>query len=291
MRKFRFTPKKAAKLKKGQTVEGNTLRPNRALQEKYVRSWIQKIDAMAKDVSADVIKLFDTKEAKRNYAMDASFASMAERLSERSTKKWLKIFDAFADRWADSMVDDFNKQSGVSVSATLTKLAGGLTIKASSISQKTSEMMTASSAEAASLIKTISSEYLSDVSEQVMRAVKDPAAGGFEKLQRDIQSKLNDKYKRVKNHSKNVALDQTRKTFQSLNYSRLRDAGVDEFIWIHSGGAKFPRKDHIAMNGNKYSFNDLPVIDKKTGERGIPGQAYFCRCMMKPVITFGDDDD
>jgi len=39
------------------------------------------------------------------------------------------------------------------------------------------------------------------------------------------------------------------------------------------------------LNGKKFSFNNLPVIDSKTGERGLPGQAFGCRCRMKPVVN------
>jgi uncharacterized protein with gpF-like domain len=30
----------------------------------------------------------------------------------------------------------------------------------------------------------------------------------------------------------------------------------------------------------------LPVIDPRTGERGIPGQAINCRCVMRPLVEF-----
>jgi uncharacterized protein with gpF-like domain len=35
-----------------------------------------------------------------------------------------------------------------------------------------------------------------------------------------------------------------------------------------------------------YSFDDLPVVDERTGETGIPGQAVNCRCTMSPVFDF-----
>ena len=88
--------------------------------------------------------------------------------------------------------------------------------------------------------------------------------------------------------AKNVALDQTRKAYQSMNAERMRAAGVKSFEWIHSGGGQKPRPDHVAMSGNVYRYDNLPVIDKRTGERGIPGQAPNCRCTARPVLDFGD---
>ena len=42
------------------------------------------------------------------------------------------------------------------------------------------------------------------------------------------------------------------------------------------------------MSGKVYRLDDPPVIDARTGERGLPGQAIFCRCTMQPIVKFGD---
>jgi len=290
-RKFVFSTKRSKQLRRGQQVEGPILLPAVALQDKFVKSWLKQIDAMHKDVNKQVMQMFKSPLSKSTYAQDASLASTAKRLTDKITKKWLKVFDKFSDNWADKMTDDFNNQAGSSLQSSLKKLSGGLTIKTDAINERTNNIMISGAAEASSLIKSISSEYLSKVSEEVLRSVRDPAAGGLSGLIKEIKKKLNGRYKRTKNHAKNVALDQTRKMFNSLNAARMQDAGIEEFEWIHSGGSKEPRKDHIAMNGNIYRFDDPPIIDKRTGERGLPGQAYYCRCMMKPVIRFSKEVD
>ena len=66
----------------------------------------------------------------------------------------------------------------------------------------------------------------------------------------------------------------------------MEKLGLKKFEWLHSGGGHHPRPDHVAMSGNIYSFTSLPIIDSKTGERGIPGQAINCKCVMRPVIEF-----
>ena len=40
------------------------------------------------------------------------------------------------------------------------------------------------------------------------------------------------------------------------------------------------------LNGGIFDFDNLPVIDEKTGERGIPGQAINCKCRMRPIVEF-----
>ena len=37
--------------------------------------------------------------------------------------------------------------------------------------------------------------------------------------------------------------------------------------------------------GNVYRFDDPPIINEKTGQKGLPGEDYNCRCSMSPVIT------
>ena len=91
------------------------------------------------------------------------------------------------------------------------------------------------------------------------------------------------------NRGANIARDQTRKAYNNLNAARMRKVGVTEFIWRHSGGGRNPRDlRQNVLNGKKFSLDDLPVIDERTGETGIPGQAINCKCTMEPVVTFGE---
>jgi SPP1 gp7 family putative phage head morphogenesis protein len=89
--------------------------------------------------------------------------------------------------------------------------------------------------------------------------------------------------------ARNIALDQTRKAYNNINKGRMQAIGVQKFEWVHSGGGQKPRELHIELDGQVFSFDDLPVIDERTGERGIPGQAINCRCTMVPVIEFETD--
>ena len=89
-----------------------------------------------------------------------------------------------------------------------------------------------------------------------------------------------------------IARDQTSKATAAINRARMQGLGVRKFKWLHSGGGKEPRPLHKnTLNGNVYSMDDPPVIDEKTGERGIPGALVSCRCLAIPVITFGDESD
>lgn len=130
------------------------------------------------------------------------------------------------------------------------------------------------------LIKLIPQKYLGQVQGAVMRSIT--SGNGL----KDLIPFMNEKYKQNTRHAKMVAYDQTRKAYNSIAAGRAQSAGVTEFEWIHSGGGKHPRIDHIALNGKKFRFDDPPVIDKRTGERGLPGVAINCRCSFRPLVSF-----
>jgi len=44
------------------------------------------------------------------------------------------------------------------------------------------------------------------------------------------------------------------------------------------------REHHRKLNGQVFRFDDPPIIDEKTGQRGLPAETYNCRCTMTPII-------
>ncbi len=99
---------------------------------------------------------------------------------------------------------------------------------------------------------------------------------------------LQNKYRIYKNKAKNTALDQTRKAYTNVTASRMKDVGVDEYVWEHAGGSVKPRDYHrYVLNGKTFKLSDPPIIDQKTGQRGKPGDAISCKCFMRPVVRFG----
>jgi SPP1 gp7 family putative phage head morphogenesis protein len=86
-----------------------------------------------------------------------------------------------------------------------------------------------------------------------------------------------------------IALDQTRKANVALTAGRLRNAGIQHFQWIFTGGGKTYRELHKHMNGEVYEFSNPPVIQKDPMIRGLPGDLINCRCRLRPVLRFNED--
>jgi len=198
-----------------------------------------------------------------------------------------KRFNVFGNDFAKKMVSTVDKQSSNDLKKATDKLSGGLNIKTDSLSERTRDIILASTDESSSLIKTIATDYTTEVKEALSRSIS-TNTGSFTSLKESINGMLQGKYRTYKNKSKNIALDQTRKTFNNLAVSRMQDVGLDEFIWRHSAGSQTPRSHHKdVLNGNVYSISDPPVINEKTGAKGLPAQEINCKCYMEPVITFG----
>jgi len=270
-------------------ITGTPLRQSISSQDRYARRLEKLTMQMSGDVSRQVKILFSSDDAKKFYAQDASLSSQARVLMNSLSLKYAKLFARMAKPYAKDMVKDAEKESKTSLHSSLEKLSGGLSIKTDILTGQLSDIVKATIDQNVDLIKSIPDEYLNNVRGAVMRSIAQPEAGGIKGLTESIDEMLDLRNKQIRNKAKNVALDQTRKAYNNINAGRMRAVGVEKFRWRHSGGGQKPRELHRdKLNGNIYSFNDLPIIDERTGERGIPGQAINCRCVMIPVIEFDD---
>lgn len=133
-------------------------------------------------------------------------------------------------------------------------------------------------AENVGLIKSIGSQYHTEVQGMVMRSV---AAG------RDLgmlTDELTDRYGITRRRAARIALDQNNKSTSDMVRVRQADLGV-QAMWLHSAGGKVPRKTHVANSGKIYD----PKVgwhdpDPKVDKRIWPGQLINCRCVSRTVV-------
>jgi SPP1 gp7 family putative phage head morphogenesis protein len=276
------------RIKKNESrMQGTRLSYNVSEQADYVRNIKKLMMKVINETERSVLKLFDSDFAEQYFssAQDESISSQARILTNKITDKFSLLFNFKSKLIAKLMVKRQVQASSISLSRSLQKFGNDLTLDVKKISPTLKEIIKASVVENVNLIKSIKDEYLSDVKGQVMRSIT--TNSGTTNLIPALQ-----KYKGISlRRAKNIALDQTRKVYNNVNAERMKNAGINQFIWLHSGGGQKPREDHIEMDGNKYSFDDPPIIDKKTGLRGIPGQAINCGCTMKPVYDFGEEEE
>ena len=157
--------------------------------------------------------------------------------------------------------------------------------------------MKASIQENVALIKSLPLQYEERVRGAVYRAV---AGGGtLKSLKKELMKYAGMEERRAKL----VAGDQTHKAFVSIAAKRMESVGVKKYMWVHTLMGKTHRPYHLrkwdgvsgkknghpnGLNGFIFDIHNLPIIEEKTGERGLPGQLPFCHCKLAPVIDIFD---
>jgi len=228
----------------------------------------------------EVKALYKTDYAQNHFAMDASIASQTKILFNDLNKRFDKIFKDFAVKVSTQTIYQIDNQSKSSLTDSYKDLTGGMGINTDFSTSSLNETIKASINENVNLITSISEEYLKDVEGAVNRSIT--TGQGLKDLIPQIENIGGVTHRRAKN----IALDQTRKAYSSLNRIRMEANGIKYWEFIHSHGGLHPRKLHQQLDGQIFSFDNPPIIDDKTGERGFPAQLPNCKCTMRPVIVF-----
>ena len=276
-----------------QHLKGTDLAIPAGVAERYSRKLRALTHRMVTETERELLQLFRHPDVESYFegfhAMDISPASQARILTNKLMTRFSQLFGQEAPGYANTMASEADHASKVATGVSLTKLSQGLTINTDFITDGMQEFLKATIANNVSLIKSIPSEFFRDVQQAVLSSIADGKGENdltafFRQSPHD--AKYNNQWERRAN---NIALDQTRKTYNGLNRERMKKVGVNKFQWIHSGGGFDARPHHIdpapgGLNGGIFSFDKLPIIDLSTGERGIPGQAINCKCTMRPVV-------
>lgn len=263
-------------------MRGKPLNYNVGNQVAYSNALSVLTKRMTREVQKELVAFFKTETAKQflGTATDATISSQARILTTALTKKFNQLFAQNAKPMAERMTEQASKASKANLFSSMQELTGGLSLKTNIMNPDLEEVVMATVVENVGLIKDVSNRYLQNVQGAVMRSIT--TGNGLQDLVPALQREEGVTLRRARN----IAIDQTRKAYNNLNRGRMQAMGLKQFEWLHTGGAQKPRPLHLQLSGQVFSFDDLPVIDDKTGERGIPGQLINCGCRMRPVISF-----
>lgn len=267
---------------RGGVLIGTPLKPNHSAEQLYRLTLQKAVERMRKDYERELKKQIKPTNAA---AMDANLGAQLGFMFGGLEDKWGKFFGKLARNLAGRVVNRINQTSKRNLDASLKDLSGGLTIKTPKMPAAMLSELQAATRVNVGLIKSIQSQYHEKVFQAVMNNVGDAEAikGAAEKL----VSKTYHIGETVSERAAFIARDQTSKLTTATNSARMKSAGVTRFRWRHSGGSYDPRKLHLGYDGQEFDIDNPPVIDERSGERGLPGQAINCRCYMIPVIDFG----
>lgn len=211
-------------------------------------------------------------------AQDAIPAKALERELRDLGDQWQARFDSAAPklaRWfskrtyqrSDLALKRILKEAGVSVQFQMTPVMR--------------DVFEATVGENVSLIKSISSQYHTQVEGLVMRSVSTGRDLGY------LTEELQRRFGVTKSRAALIARDQNNKATAAMNKVRQLEVGGGEAeaIWLHSHGRKEPRPTHLANTGKRYKvakgwFDPDPKVRRYIQ----PGELINCGCVSRLVV-------
>lgn len=100
-----------------------------------------------------------------------------------------------------------------------------------------------------------------------------------------LANKISERFGVSQSKAKFLASQETRLLTSQYAMAKFTENNItDMFRWGRSA-SRIPDEFHKQYYNKTFSYKDLPVIDEATGERGLPGQRYNCKCRIIPVIA------
>lgn len=265
---------------------GTGVRHNEGDVDRYRKQMDSLIRSMRVDYVRNLRAAFN---GSRELVSDESIAITLKMVLGKLSAKWDKIVNERANKMTQEMIDRTSKHNQTAVNSSLTVLAsGGAATQAQKIAIKTpvmpaamKPMIEAATINNVGLIKNIAVGFKQDMTEAVMRSIQ-PGGKGMA----DVYEAAMKTQEVCSKRAKLIARDQVHKINATYDVERMKSAGVKKFKWRHSGGGKEPRPLHVGYDGEVFEYDNPPIIDDRTGERGLPGQAINCRCYMVPVVEW-----
>ena len=121
------------------------------------------------------------------------------------------------------------------------------------------------------LVRNISDQARGRIADSVFRGLN------LRRPAREVAAEIREATGMARARALRIASDQHVKIASALDEERRREAGIDQWEWLHSG-KRHPREEHVARNGKVYSDRDPPP--------SRPGEEPFCGCTSRAVLTF-----
>jgi uncharacterized protein with gpF-like domain len=261
------------KLAKGDKVL-KPIHPNAGIQAEYRR----RIDALILEMSVSYAHWIKAqyRETPPKLALDATPARELQRELAMLGRRWRKRFNEAAPKLARWFAQSASRRSEAALRKILKD--AGISVEF----QMTAEMrdaFQATLAENVSLIKSIGSQYHTQIEGIVMRSVS--AGRDLAPMAKELQAR----YGVTKKRAALIARSQNNLATATFCRVRQEEAGITKAVWLHSHGGKEPRPTHFANSGRTYD----PKVgwfdpDPKVRRHIWPGQLINCRCVSRSVV-------
>ena len=253
-------------------------RPNLGNESAYARKLERLVLEMHNSVLFWLIAEYRVQEP-RILAMDSrrpadELASAIGKLLEH----WLSRFESAAITLAKGFAN--RAQRTVDNSMTNAAKQAGMLIKFKP-SRRMQDAYAGVVQEQVGLIKSIPTQYLNQVSVEVMQSVQRGRDLGT--LSKSLQANFGSTRKRAAL----IARDQNNKATSVMTRVRQLEVMGDDATaeWLHSGAGRHPRPAHVAAHGRTYKVSKGCFI---SGEYIFPGEKINCRCTSRVLFPAFD---
>ena len=127
-------------------------------------------------------------------------------------------------------------------------------------------------------IKKWAKDKIPEMRQKVQQAILD----GYRRD--EVQRMLQVEYGIAERKAKFLAYNETAIMLAELKKVMYKEMGFTHFMWITNLDNR-ERPLHRELHGRIFRLDEPPVIDARTGQRGLPGETYNCRCQMRPIMT------
>jgi SPP1 gp7 family putative phage head morphogenesis protein len=276
-----FSASKKRERRKDPLIMGKPMTPSSAIEIWY-RDQLQRVTkSMIEDYREQVGAALREPSVREVFVQDAAAASTFKSLFERMDAKWEKIYAGFAKIAAGEFVDKSAAYADSSAGFSISHM--GIEAPVMAYNSNIANTISASKDYNFTLITGLQEEIHEKIYTSVMLSLTSP--NPEEQGQSGIQNTLKEIGGFSKERIKLIASDQTSKVYSSLSDERMRQNGLDKFMWLHSSAGKVPRQSHVEKDGQIFSLDDPRLWEGKKSDQGPPGWAIRCRCRKIPVLT------
>lgn len=263
--------KTALRAKTPKPILLDSINVNIGVQNWYKGKLADAVQKMCADYQKEIRKAYT--KGDNILAQDAKQqTSLLDQVFSFLNKRWSKFWADFAAETAKNFSDKARLHTDISMQAALKK--HDFTLKFL-MSKPVQTAVKAITHENVNLIKSIQSQYHTQVETLVWEAVK---KGG------DLGALTDDLTKRfdiTSDRAKFIAVDQNNKARGAIEDIRRSELGIEEAVWIHSHAGRTPRQSHVDADGKRYKLSEGMLID---GEYIRPGEKINCRCTSRAII-------
>lgn len=243
---------------------------------------VRRLGALIREKTAPALSRLDSADGATGVRLDAFNASEFDAALDAASAAWLKEFP-FA-KLLEFSYDAAEDASLHQRRQFVSQVKAVLGVNVDTVEVWAPQKLVDASQTSADLIVTLARDGVESVRAHALNAI---ATGA----RHETVAKLLEKRLGVtESHAKLLARDQISKIVSDFEQERQTRAGITRYEWRTLNDGRV-RERHEELRGKIFSWDDPPIINEKTGERGHPGDDYQCRCYASPIFEDLDEDD